>query len=96
MVKVADIRFFLADQKYVIARTAEKENLIDESLKSLEEEFANRFIRAHRNALVALKHIQSLQKDITGSTQIRFHNVPEKIEVSRRKAASIRAALSRY
>jgi len=95
-VKVADIRFFLANQKYVIARTTERETLIDESLKSLEQEFSHRFIRAHRNALVALKHIHCLEKGFMGRIQIRFRDVPEKIAVSRRKAASIRAALSRY
>ncbi len=96
LVKVADIRFFLADQKYVMARTVEREILIDESLKSLEQEFSDRFVRAHRNALVALKHIQNLEKDLMGRSQIRFRDVAEKIAVSRRKAASIRAALSRY
>lgn len=96
LVRVSDIRFFMADQKYVVARTPERQILIDESLKSLEKDFPNLFIRAHRNALVAFEHIQSLEKTALGGYRIRFDDVPEKIEVSRRNATTIRSILRNY
>src|SRR5690606_17755021 len=43
LVPVTDIRFFRADNKYVTLRSGDAEYLVEESLKSLEEEFAARF-----------------------------------------------------
>ncbi len=93
LIRVSDIRFFMADQKYVVARIPERQILIDESLKSLEKEFPGLLIRAHRNALVAFEHIQSLEKSALGGYRICFRDVPEKIEVSRRNATTIRSVL---
>ncbi len=96
LIRVSDIRFFMADQKYVVAQVPERQILIDESLKSLEKEFPHRFVRAHRNALAALEHIQALERDAIGRFKIRFNDVSEKIEVSRRNATTIRSALRNY
>ena len=46
---------FVADQKYVTVRHRGGEDLIDESLRALEEEFAPDFVRIHRNSLVAVR-----------------------------------------
>ena len=53
---MSDIRYLRADQKYVSVRRAGGEVIIDESLCELETEFADIFLRIHRNALVA-KHL---------------------------------------
>ena len=44
------------------------EDLIDDSLKSLEQEFADYFVRIHRSALVAVDQIDKLEKMPDGKT----------------------------
>jgi len=61
-IDVAEVRCFIADQKYVSAHTPQREFLVRETLKELEQEFAERFVRIHRNALVALEHIEALRR----------------------------------
>ena len=93
VVPVDHIQCFIADQKYVTVYHTEGELLIDEVLKDLEDEFSERFIRVHRNALVALAHIQSLDKSDDGHFLIRLHGLSEPVEVSRRLVADVRAQL---
>ena len=49
LIPLDDIHYLQAEEKYVVVHHARGEDLIEESLKSLEEEFASRFIRIHRN-----------------------------------------------
>ena len=37
----------------MVARSAEREYLLDESLVQIEDEFPERFLRIHRNCLIA-------------------------------------------
>src|SRR5690606_25768338 len=53
LIPVEDIHYLQAEEKYVVVHHARGEDLIEESLKSLEEEFGERFLRIHRNCLVA-------------------------------------------
>ncbi|MGA9853082.1 MAG: LytTR family DNA-binding domain-containing protein [Gammaproteobacteria bacterium] len=93
VVPVDHVQCFIADQKYVTAYHTEGELLIDEALKDLENEFSESFIRVHRNALVALAHIQSLGKSDDGRFLIRLHGRSEPVEVSRRLVSDVRARL---
>src|SRR5438477_10852997 len=52
-VPIREIVFLRAEQKYVTLRTREREHLIEEPLVALEREFAETFVRIHRNSLVA-------------------------------------------
>lgn len=79
---VSDVLYFRAEQKYVIARHLRGEALLDESLKSLEEEFAGQFVRIHRNALVAEWAIVALEKDSLGRSRLRLKDCDEFLEVS--------------
>ncbi|GIX30048.1 MAG: hypothetical protein KatS3mg124_0520 [Porticoccaceae bacterium] len=58
LIPVAEVRMFQADHKYVTAYHGQGEALLDETLKDLEAEFADRFVRIHRNALASLAHIE--------------------------------------
>ena len=93
LVPVTDIRFFRADNKYVTLRTGDAEYLVEESLKNLEEEFAGHFIRIHRNALVAADFVAGLEKDAEGRCLVALGGVDERLEVSRRHQADLRARL---
>lgn len=90
LVPVPDIIFFLADSKYVVVRTSSEEHLIEDSLVNLETEFAERFLRIHRNALVATPYIKGIEKSPSGSWQVSMKNLDKKLDVSRRHTASVR------
>lgn len=96
MIPLTKVLYFRADQKYVTVRTAAREVLIDDSLKLLEAEFAEGFVRVHRNALAALDHIERLERDLSGALTLKMRGVEERLEVSRRHAPAVRAALKRF
>jgi two-component system, LytTR family, response regulator AlgR len=87
------IYYFHAEQKYVSVRHPDGTLLIDDSLKSLEEEFSERFLRIHRNSLSAIEHIEGLEKSTEGKYQICFRGIDDKLEVSRRLVATVRRRL---
>ena len=93
LIPVTDVRFFRADNKYVTVRTGDAEYLIEESLKALEDEFAARFLRIHRNALVAADFMVGLEKDIEGRCLVVLGGIGERLEVSRRHLPELRARL---
>ena len=61
-IPVDEIIYLKAEQKYVVARTAAREFLLNESLVQIEAEFDLRFIRVHRNCLVARKAITGFRQ----------------------------------
>ena len=89
LIPLADILYLKADLKYVMARTASREYLLDESLTRLEDEFAKRFIRLHRSALVARDAIAGFEKnegdDAETQWQAILRGIPERLPVSRRQ-----------
>ena len=90
LVPLDDIYYFLADQKYVTVRHTKGTVLIDETLKELETEFGNRFIRVHRNALMSATYLEGLELLASGQYQVRLKGIPDKLLVSRRHLADIR------
>lgn len=94
LIPVADIAFLKADLKYVTARTAEREYLIEESLARLEQEFLGRFVRVHRNCLVAKEAIGGFERatsdDGEGNWLVVLKNIAEKLAVSRRQQHIVR------
>jgi len=90
LIPVEEIRYFQADQKYVVVSTGTAQLLIEETLKSLEQEFADQFVRIHRNALVARHYISGLGKDDDGCAQLSLAGVEQTLEVSRRHIADVR------
>ncbi len=90
LVPVSDIAYFLADSKYVVVSTLSEEHLIEDSLVNLEKEFSERFLRIHRNALVAKRFIKAIEKSPAGTWQIGIKGLDKKLAVSRRHAAAVR------
>lgn len=90
LIPIEDIVYFQADQKYVTVRHNKGEVIIEESLKSLEGDLSDRFIRIHRNALVAKNRITGLAKSDIGRTQVTLDKVEDQLEVSRRHLAEVR------
>jgi two-component system response regulator AlgR len=94
LIPVKEIRFFRADQKYVTIRHGRGEELIDESLRQLEEEFARDFVRIHRSLLVAVAHIEALERTDDGGYELRLRDEQVPLPVSRRQVADLRKRLA--
>ncbi len=92
---VADIRCFLAEQKYVNAVGPDGQLMLTESLKELEQEFGDRFLRVHRNALVALQHVLRLERDRHAGWCVVLDGVDVRPAISRRHLAEVKQRLSR-
>ena len=95
LVNVSDIRYLRADQKYVSVRHAGGEVIIDETLRELEKEFADIFLRIHRNALVAKHHILGLEKSVSGQIGVRLNDIEEPVDISRRHLPGVRKVIRR-
>lgn len=90
LIPIENIYYFLADQKYVTVRHSGGQVLIDETLKELETEFGDRFIRIHRNALLSIPYLEGLEMVSTGQYQVRFRGIDERLAVSRRHLPQLR------
>jgi len=95
LVAVTDILYFQADQGYVDVVWADGSMLIEESLRSLEQEFAQRFLRVHRNALVAVAHVTGLRRDDAGNHFVAVRGCATELPVSRRLLNQVKTRLRR-
>jgi two-component system response regulator AlgR len=90
LVPLDEIIYFQADQKYTTVKHAQGEDLIEESLRSLEDDLGNQFVRIHRNALVNSRLLQSIERDAAGQHFVTLRNCPQRLAVSRRMAGDLR------
>ncbi|HEY5971054.1 MAG TPA: LytTR family DNA-binding domain-containing protein, partial [Pseudoxanthomonas sp.] len=90
LIPVDDVHYLQAEEKYVVVHHARGEDLIEESLKSLEDEFGGRFVRIHRNCLVARHDLIELRRINDGRVQAVLRHGKEPLEVSRRCVAALR------
>lgn len=86
LIPVEDVFYFSAGQKYVTVRHRGGSDLIDEPLRALEDEFAPDFVRIHRNSLVALRHVASVERLAEGRHVVHFKDCADTLPVSRRLA----------
>lgn len=97
-VPVAEVLYLKAELKYITVRTAQHSYIFEGSLADLEARYASRFIRIHRNALVARHKVRALEKhrdpDEGDGWAVRLDGVDEALFVSRRQLAGVRALLS--
>ncbi|MEN0038289.1 MAG: LytTR family DNA-binding domain-containing protein [Cellvibrio sp.] len=93
LIPLDDVRYFLADQKYVTVFHRNGEHLLDETLKELEEEFGARFVRVHRNSLVSVKHIEALERTPQGQYQVRLADTELRPVISRRHVSDLKELL---
>lgn len=98
-IPLAQILYFKAEQKYVTLRTAEHSHVLADSLTELEGRVGERFIRVHRNALVARQAMKALERradDVEGGETWAVQVVPtmEWLSVSRRQVTAVREAMA--
>ena len=110
LVPVADVMYLKAELKYVTLRTTLREFLVEESLLSIEEDFAAEFVRVHRNTLVARNAIIGVERGIHGGThggepggegdkaieswQVILRDIDERLPISRRQWPIVKALVN--
>ena len=95
LVPLESVVSFHADQKYVRMVYAGGEALIDESLKTLEDEFAADFVRLHRNSLVRTAAIAEFRRNDSGHYQVRLDGSHDWLPVSRRHVSAVKSQIAR-
>ena len=94
LVPVDEVVYLKAELKYITIRTADREYLLEESLTRLEEEFGPRFVRIHRNCLVARSAIRGFERRVSADGdahwEVLLRGVPEALAVSRRQQFIVR------
>lgn len=97
-VPLAQVLYLKAELKYITVRTASRSHLLEGSLSELESRHAGRFIRIHRNALVARRAVRALEKhhdpEEGEGWAVRLDGVDEALFVSRRQLSAVRALVS--
>lgn len=94
LIPLADVRYFIADHKYVTVYHRHGEVLIDDTLKELEEEFGARLLRVHRNALVMIDCVVGLERGALGQFRVRLADIQHGPTVSRRLLGDVRQVLA--
>jgi two-component system response regulator AlgR len=97
LIPVDDIQYFRAEDKYVVLHHRNGQSLIEDSLVKLEQEFQNRFLRIHRNALVAYAEIAALEKPSGpgGGATLKLKHGEHRLDVSRRHLPAVRQFLKK-
>ena len=94
LVPIDEIVYLKAELKYITIRTADREFLLEESLTRLEEEFGPRFVRVHRNCLVARDAIRGFERRVSADGdahwEVMLRGVTEALPVSRRQQFIVR------
>ncbi|WP_029525565.1 LytR/AlgR family response regulator transcription factor [Polaromonas glacialis] len=97
-VPIGEVLFFKAELKYITVRTAGRSYILDGSLSELEERFGSRFMRIHRNALIARGAVRALEKHFDPEEgegwAVRLNGLEELLAVSRRQLGAVRDAIA--
>ena len=95
---IDEVLYFKAELKYVTVRTARRSFILDRSLNELEEKYGARFLRIHRNALVAKHAARALQKQHDAEEgegwALQLDGINELLFVSRRQLPLVRELLA--
>jgi two-component system response regulator AlgR len=96
-VPLSQVLYLKAELKYITVRTSTRNYILEGSLSELEEKFKSRFMRIHRNALIARGAVRSLEKHFDAEEgegwAVRLDGVAELLSVSRRQLAAVREAV---
>jgi two-component system, LytTR family, response regulator AlgR len=90
---IDEVRCFIAGDKYVTACGCGSELVLQDTLKELEQEFPDVFVRVHRNALVSVGHIVKLRREGSGAWQVELQGADQQPVISRRHLAEVKQRL---
>lgn len=89
LIPTTQVLYFQAEQKYTTVRHSQGEDLIEESLRTLEEELGNGFVRIHRNALVNVQYLERVERNPDGRYSVSLRGCAAALPVSRRLAGEL-------
>ena len=82
LITVDEICYFRADHKYTLVVTPDSEALIRRPLKALADEVdPQAFWQIHRSALVSVKQIAGVSRDVRGHLSVKLRQRPETLPV---------------
>jgi two-component system response regulator AlgR len=94
LVPIDEVIYLKAELKYITIRTHDREFLLEESLTRLEAEFGHRFVRVHRNCLVARDAIRGFERRVNDDGdahwEVLLNGLAETLPVSRRQQGVVR------
>lgn len=93
LIPIEDVIYLKAELKYVTVRTVEREYVLEDALARLEQEYPERFVRVHRNCLIARKAIKGFERTrVEGESSwlVLVNGCEEKLPVSRRQHHVVR------
>jgi two-component system response regulator AlgR len=94
---LTEVIYFKAELKYITVRTALRSYILDGSLNELEDKYGARFMRIHRNALIAKRAARALQRhhdmEEGEGWALKLDGVDDVLFVSRRQLAAVREML---
>ncbi|CAG0948453.1 Transcriptional regulatory protein BtsR [Burkholderiales bacterium] len=94
LVPIDEVIYLKAELKYITIRTHDREFLLEESLTRLEHEFGHRFVRVHRNCLVARDAIRGFERRVNDDGdahwEVLLTRLDETLPVSRRQQGIVR------
>ena len=97
-VPLSQVLYLKAELKYITVRTVARSYILEGSLSELEEKFKPRFMRIHRNALIARRAVRALEKHYDAEEgegwAVRLDGIEELLLVSRRQLAAVRELLA--
>ncbi|MBC7445865.1 MAG: response regulator transcription factor [Polaromonas sp.] len=97
-VPLSEVLYFKAELKYITVRTARRSYILDGSLSELETRYGGRFMRIHRNALIAAHAVRALEKHFDPEEgegwAVRLDGLDELLTVSRRQLGAVREAMA--
>ncbi|MFT5032417.1 MAG: two-component system response regulator AlgR [Bacteroidia bacterium] len=89
-----EVLYLHAEQKYVVAVHGTGEVLLNDSLLQLEQRWPQHFVRAHRNTLIAVDHLQGLERGASGHVAV-IQGTQQRPVISRRHVQDVKNALRR-
>lgn len=102
-VPLGEVLYLKAELKYVTLRTVRHTHVLDEPLADLEARLGERFLRVHRNALVARHAVRALERRVLAGEgddesgegwAVRVEGLDDEwLAVSRRQLGAVREAL---
>ncbi|MFG5409463.1 LytTR family DNA-binding domain-containing protein [Piscinibacter sakaiensis] len=92
LVDVAEVRYFHADEKYTVVRTADAEHLIRTPVAELARQLdPERFWQVHRATIVNVDHLAGTRRDALSRLFVRFRDLDHELPVSRAYVHRFRA-----
>lgn len=93
-VPVDEVIYFRAEDKYTTVHHLHGAVLIDASLRRLENDLGDDFLRVHRKALVAKRFIRGLVRSGAGGASLTLRHATAHVPVSRRRLGEVRRLLT--